>query len=86
MASKKKSYLLRTYDTYWHNVLREIVVNADNDDSAINIARTSAYLLMMEDETLEVQVCRKGLGMGEWNMFATVYYYDNDIVVDDCYC
>lgn len=87
MADKKmKQYLMRTYDLYWNNVVRETVVKAIDDDTAIDIARTAFNLLISPSDRLELQVCRKGIGRGAWCMFAAVYYDDTEIVVEDCYC
>lgn len=82
-----KQYLMRTYDLYWNDVLRETVVNAIDDDTAINIARTSFELLVSPSAMIELQVCHKGMSLNTWDMFAAVYYGDDGtIIVDDCFC
>lgn len=81
-----KQYLIRTYDTYFQDVRNEYVGEYENDETAINAAKTMLYLSMHTLDTCELQVCRKGFGMGEWCMFAAVYYCDGDIVVDNCFC
>lgn len=81
-----KQYLIRTYDTYWQNVIRETVVNAINDDTAIRIARTSFDILVSPTDRLELQICRKGMGCDDWCIFAAVYYDEDEIVIEDCYC
>lgn len=78
-------YLLRTYDTYFNDVRRQRVSKFVNDDAAITAAKLSLFLLHPQD-TVEIQVCRKGLGMDDYCMFAAVYYCDDEIVVDDCFC
>lgn len=85
MTMQKKQYLIRTYDTYFQDVRRERVGEFINDDAAIDAAKLSMFLLHPQD-TVKVQVCRKGLGCDEWCMFAAVYYEDGLIVVDDCFC
>lgn len=83
---KYTEYLLRTYDTHFQNVVRERVGKFVNDDAAIESAKTTLFLLYSQD-TIEIQVCRKGLSVGEWVMFAAVFYDDDDsIVVEDCFC
>lgn len=83
---KCNDYLLRTYDTYFQDVRRERVSKFVDDTAAINAAKYQLYLLHPQD-TVEIQVCRKGLGMGEWVMFAAVFYdYDGSILVEDCFC
>lgn len=82
---KYTEYLLRTYDTYFQDVRREHVAKFVDDNAAILAARHTLFLLHTQD-TVEIQVCRKGLGMGEWVMFAAVFYdYDGSIVVEDCF-
>lgn len=81
-----KQYLIRTYDTYFNDVRCEYVGECVDDETAINAAKTMLSLSIHPLDTCELQVCRKGLGMGEWCMFAAVYYCDGDIVVDDCFC
>lgn len=81
-----KQYLIRTYDTYFDDVRSYYVGEYANDETAINAAKSMMHILIHPADTCEMQVCRKGLGMGEWCMFAAVYYCDDDIVVDDCFC
>ena len=81
-----KPYMIRTYDTYFQDVRHEYVSEYVDDETAINAAKTMLDLSIHPLDTCELQVCRKGLSMGEWCMFAAVYYCDNDIVVDDCFC
>lgn len=85
MATKKEQYLIRTYDTYFQDVRRERIATFTSDDEAITAAKLETFLLHPQD-TVEVQICRKGLSCGEWCMFAVVYYDDETIVVDDCFC
>ena len=85
-CKKMTQYLIRTYDTYFNDVRSEHVATYVNDDTAISAAKTMLYLSIHPLDTCELQVCRKGLDMGEWCMFAAVYYCDDDIVVDDCFC
>lgn len=83
---KYNEYLLRTYDTYYQDVRNERVGEFVDDETAINAAKSQLYMLDTQD-TVEIQVCIKGLGMGEWVMFAAVFYdYDGSILVDDCFC
>lgn len=79
-------YLIRTYDTYFNDVRNEHIAAYVNDDTAISAAKTMLHLSIHPLDTCELQVCRKALGMGEWRMFAAVYYCDDEIVVDDCCC
>lgn len=81
-----KQYLIRTYDTYFNDVRDTHIGEYVDDETAINAAKAMCNLLIHPLDTCELQVCRKGMGVGEWNMFAAVYYCDNDIVVDDCFC
>lgn len=81
-----KRYLIRTYDTYFNDDRREYVGEYVDDETAISAAKSMLNLSIHPLDTCELQVCRKGLGMGEWCMFAAVYYCDGDIVVDDCFC
>lgn len=81
-----KPYMIRTYDTYFQDVRHEYVGEYENDETAINAAKTILDLSIHPLDTCELQVCRKGLGMGEWCMFAAVYYCDDDIIVEDCFC
>lgn len=84
---KYNEYLLRTYDTYFQDVRKERVSKFVDDTAAINAAKSQLYMLHTEQDSVEIQVCRKGLGMGEWCMFAVVSYdYDGSILVDDCFC
>ena len=84
---KYPEYLLRTYDTCFQDVRRERVSKFVDDETAINAAKSQLYMLHTEQDTVEIQVCHKGLGMGEWVMFAAVSYdYDGSILVDDCFC
>lgn len=84
---KYPEYLLRTYDTYFQDVRKERVSKFVDDIAAINAAKSQLYMLHTEQDTVEIQVCRKGLDMGEWVMFAAVSYdYDGSILVDDCFC
>ena len=79
-------YLLRTYDTYFQDVRRERVTKFVDDETAIQAAKHSLFLLHPQD-TVEIQVCRKGLSMGEWVMFAAVFCDDDEsIIVEDCFC
>ena len=83
---KYNEYMLRTYDTYFQDVRSERVSKFVDDTAAINAAKSQLCLLHTQD-TVEIQVCRKGLGMGEWVMFAAVFYdYDGSILVEDCFC
>lgn len=83
---KYNKYLLRTYNTYLQDVRRERISKFVDDDTAIESAKTVLDLLYSQDATIEIQVCRKGLGMGEWCMFAAVFYDDDgSIVVEDCF-
>lgn len=83
---KYTEYLLRTYDTYYQDVMGERVAKFANDTAAIRSAKRSLYLFHSQD-TIEIQVCRKGLSMGEWVMFASVFYDDDgSILVEDCFC
>ena len=83
---KYTEYLLRTYDTYFQDVRRERVAKFVDEKAAILAAKQTLFLLHTQD-TVEIQVCRKGLGMGEWVMFAAVFYdYDGSIIVEDCFC
>ena len=84
-------YLLRRYDTYFNDVRNETIIECVDDDTAINAAKTSLYLSVHPLDTCEIQVCRKGMSMGEWVMFAAVFYdgYANDLYhigVEDCFC
>lgn len=79
-------YLIRTYDTYFNDVRSEHVNKYVDDETAINAAKSMLHILIHPTDTCELQICRKGLGVNEWYMFAAVYYCDGDIVVDDCYC
>lgn len=79
-------YLIRTYDEYFQDVRNEHICECVDDETAISTAKTMLYLLIHPLDTCELQVCRKGMGMGDWCMFAAVYYCDDDIVVDDCFC
>lgn len=81
-----KQYLIRTYDTYFNDVRNEHIAEFVNDDTAIRAAKSHLNLLIHPLDTCEIQVCRRGLGMGEWCMFAAVYWCDGDIVVDDRFC
>lgn len=81
-----KQYLIRTYDTYFQDVRNEHVDMFVDDETAINATKTMLHLSIHPADTCEMQVCRKGIGMGEWCMFAAVYYCDDEIVVDDCFC
>lgn len=81
-----KQYLIRTYDTYFNDVRNEHIAEFVNDDTAIRAAKSYLNLLIHPLDTCEIQICRRGLGMGEWCMFAAVYSCDGDIVVDDCFC
>lgn len=84
---KYNEYLLRTYDTFFQDVRKKRVSKFVDDIAAINAAKSQLYMLHTEKDTVEIQVCRKGLGMGEWVMFAAVSYdYDGSILVDDCFC
>lgn len=84
---KYNEYLLRTYDTFFQDVRKERVSKFVDDIAAINAAKSQLYMLHTEKDTVEIQVCRKGLGMGTWVMFAAVSYdYDGSILVDDCFC
>lgn len=84
---KYNEYLLRTYDTHFQDVRRERVSKFVDDETAINAAKSQLYMLHTEQDTVEIQVCRKGLGVGEWIMFAAVSYdYDGSILVEDCFC
>ena len=83
---KYNEYLLRTYDTYFQDVRRERVAKFVDDEAAIQAAKLSLFLLHPQD-TAEIQVCRKGLCVGEWCMFAAVFYDDDgSIIVEDCFC
>lgn len=83
---KYAEYLLRTYDPYFEDVIRERVSKFVDDIAAINAAKSQLCLFHPQD-SMEIQVCRKGLGMGEWVMFAAVFYdYDGSILVEDCFC
>lgn len=87
MADKKmKQYMIRTYDTYFNDVRKTHVANYVDDETAISAAKTMLHLSIHPADTCEMQVYRKGIGCGDWCMFAAVYYDDNDIVVDDCFC
>ena len=79
-------YLLRRYDTYFNDVRNETIIECVDDETAIHAARQSLFLAIHSKDTVEIQVCRKGMSMGEWCMFAAVYYDDDEIVVDDCFC
>lgn len=79
-------YLLRRYDTYFNDVRHETIVKCVDDETAINAAKSCLHLSIHPKDTCEIQICRKGLAMGEWVMFAAVYYDDYDIVVEDCFC
>lgn len=81
-----KQYLIRTYDTYFQDVRNEHIGEYVDDETAINAAKRMLHVLVHPTDTCELQVCCKGMGMGEWCMFAAVYYCDDDIVVDDIYC
>lgn len=81
------TYLLRRYDTYFNDVRHETIIACVDDETAINTAKSTLLLSIHPLDTVEIQVCRKGLSMGEWCMFAAVYYYDDDeIAIDDCFC
>lgn len=79
-------YLLRRYDTYFNDVRNETIIECVDDETAIRAARQSLFLCIHSKDTCEIQVCRKGLSMDEWCMFAAVYYDDDEIIVDDCFC
>lgn len=82
---KTTDYLLRTYDTYFQDVRREHIGRYANDETAIQAAKQICFLLHPLD-SVEIQVCRKGLGMCEWVMFAAVFYDDGEFAVEDCFC
>lgn len=84
-------YLLRRYDTYFNDVRNETIIECVDDETAINAAKSALNLSIHPLDTVEIQVCRKGLSMGEWNMFAAVFYdcYANDLYhigVEHCFC
>lgn len=79
-------YLLRRSDTYFNDVRNETIIECADDETAINTAKSSLFLAIHPKDTVEIQVLRNGLSMGEWVMFAAVYYNDDEIVVDDCFC
>jgi hypothetical protein len=79
-------YIIRTYDTYFNDVRSEHMGEYVDDETAINAAKRMLHLFIHPTDTCEMQVCRKGMAIGEWCMFAAVYYCDGDIVVDDCFC
>lgn len=79
-------YLIRTYDTYFNDVRNDYVSEYADDETAINAAKSMLHLLIHPADTCEMQVCCEGMCYREWVMFAAVYYCDDDIVVDYCYC
>lgn len=84
-------YLLRRYDTYFNDVRNETVIECIDDETAINAAKTLLNLTVRPLDSIEIQVCRKGVSLGEWCMFAAVFYdgYGNDLYhigVEDCFC
>lgn len=79
-------YLLRRYDTYFNDERNETIIECADDETAIKTAKSFLFLAIHPKDSVEIQVCRKGLSMGEWCMFAAVYYDDDEIVVDDCFC
>lgn len=78
-------YLLRRYDTLFNDVRNETIIECVDDETAIRAARQSLILTIHPKDTVEIQVCRKGLSMGEWVMFAGVYYDDDEIAIANCY-
>ena len=91
MQAKKElnvmnKYLLRRYDTYFNDVRNETIIEYVDDETAIRAAKQSLFLAIHPKDTVEMQVYRKGMSMGEWCMFAAVYYCNGDIVIDDCFC
>lgn len=81
-----KQYLIRTYDTYFNDVRSKHIGEYVNDDAAINAAKTMLHLSVHPMDTCEMQVCSRNRNTLDWCIFAIVYYCDNDIVVDDCFC
>ena len=79
-------YLLRRYDTYFNDVRNGMIIECVDDETAIKTAKQSLFLTIHPKDSVEIQVCRKGLSKDEWCMFATVYYDDDEIVIDDCFC
>lgn len=80
------AYMLRTYDTYFQDVRNDYIGEYVDDETAIRAAKGILYLSIHPLNSCEIQVYRKGSSCGEWCMFAAVYYCDDDIVVDDCFC
>ena len=82
-------YLLRRYDTYFNEIRNETVIECVDDETAINAAKSLLHLSVHPLDTIEIQICSKDMAIGEWCMFAAVFYDSNGndlyhIGIEDC--
>lgn len=81
-SSMKKKYLLRVYDTFYNNVIREFVKEFDSNESAIASAMNHLHLMYRPADLIEIQVCVPTLGYDYQMIGYVAYENDNSNVVD----